>query len=152
MLFSGNPLFNIERMAAKHLPKLVKEHISQWKELGNVPQNKRFIEGKFSKTLDALFNTMKIDKTESEMIKFENKLENLNNAPDSRFLDNERTYIRKKIDEVKGEINQLENNLQFFTNVTDDNPVVKEVHNNIQKHKESLTIWKSKLSKIKELY
>jgi hypothetical protein len=86
------------------------------------------------------------------MIKFENKLENLSNASDSRFLDNERTFIRKKIDEVKSEINQLENNLQFFTNVADDNPVVKEVHNNINKHKESLLIWKTKLSKIKELY
>jgi len=132
--------------------ELVKEHISQWKALGIVPQNKRFIEGKFSKTLDALFSTMKIDKTESEMIKFENKLENLSNATDSRFLDNERTYIRKKIDEVKSEINQLENNLQFFTNATDDNPVMKEVYNNIKKHKESLVIWKTKLSKIKELY
>jgi len=132
--------------------KLVKEHIALWKDLGSVPQNKRYIEGKFSKTLDTLFNTLNIDKTESEMIKFENKLENLSNASDSRFLDNERSYIRKKIDEVKSEINQLENNLQFFTNVTDDSPVMKEVYNNIKRHKESLVIWKTKLSKIKELY
>ena len=80
--------------------KLVKEYIGRWKELGNVPHNKRYIEGKFSKALDTLFNTLKMDKTELEMIKFENKLENLSNASDSRFLDNERSYIRKKIDEV----------------------------------------------------
>lgn len=132
--------------------KLVKEYIGRWKELGNVPHNKRYIEGKFSKALDTLFNTLKMDKTELEMIKFENKLENLSNASDSRFLDNERSYIRKKIDEVKSEINQLENNLQFFTNVTDDNPVMKEVHKNIKRHKESLVVWKTKLTKIKELY
>ncbi|MFD2824245.1 DUF349 domain-containing protein [Lacinutrix iliipiscaria] len=132
--------------------KLIKSHLAEWKALGNVPSNKRYIEGKFSKTLDTLFNSLKMDKAEAEMIKFENKLENLSNATDSRYLDNERSYIRKKIDEVKSEINQLENNLQFFTNVADDNPVVKEVHNNINKHKESLKIWKSKLRKIKELY
>ena len=132
--------------------KLIKEHIAQWKALGTVPQNKRYIEGKFSKVLDALFDGLKMDKEEAEMLKFENKLENLSNAKDSRFLDNERTYIRKKIDEVKGEINQLENNLLFFKHVKDDNPLVKEVHNNIKKHKETLVIWKTKLSKIKELY
>ena len=86
------------------------------------------------------------------MIKFENKLESLNNASDHRNLDKELSFIRKKIDEVKSEINQLENNLQFFTNVQEDNPVVKEVHNNIKKHKQSLGIWEEKLNKIKALY
>ena len=70
----------------------------------------------------------------------------------SRKIESEIQFVRKKIDEVKSEINQLENNLQFFTNVTDDSPVMKEVYNNIKRHKESLVIWKTKLSKIKELY
>ena len=93
-----------------------------------------------------------MDKNEVEMIKFENKLEHIDTSEDTRNLDNERSFIRKKIDEVKSQINQLENNLQFFTNVDDDNPLVKEVHNNIKTHKESLKLWKSKLRKIKELY
>ncbi|MBU2940689.1 DUF349 domain-containing protein [Lacinutrix sp. C3R15] len=129
--------------------KLIKDHIAQWKALGSVPKNKRYIEGKFNKTLDALFDGLKMNKEEAEMLKFENKLESLSNAKDSRFLDNEYSYIRKKIDEVKAEINQLENNLQFFTNVKDDNPLVKEVHKNINKHKESLKNWKAKLNKLK---
>ena len=90
-------------------------------------------------------------KNEIEMIKFENKLDSIV-SDDHKDLDNERYFIRKKIDEVKSQINQLENNLQFFTNVEDDNPVVKEVKNNIKAHKENLKLWKSKLSKIKELY
>ena len=60
-------------------------------------------------------------------------------------------FIRKKIDEIKSEINQLENNLQFFSNVDDDNPLVKEVHKNISKHKEALKVWELKYSKIKKL-
>ena len=94
-----------------------------------------------------------MDKNEVEMIKYENKLDSINNTDDDhRNLDNERSFIRKKISEVKSQINQLENNLQFFTNVDDDNPVVKEVQNNIKAHKDSLKLWKTKLSKIKELY
>ena len=131
---------------------VIKDHISTWKSLGHVPPNKRYIEGKLNKTLDGLFKSLDIDKNEAEMIKFENKLENLNSATDTRFLDNERTFIRKKIDEIKGEVNQLENNLLFFKNVNDENPIVKEVHTNIKKHKDSLKLWKIKLRKIKELY
>ena len=57
----------------------------------------------------------------------------------------------KKMDEIKSEINQLENNLQFFSNVKDDNPLVKEVHKNIDKHKADLQTWNVKYSKIKKM-
>jgi len=131
----------------------IKAHVDTWKNIGRVPNDKRFIEGKFNKAIDELFSKLNVDKNEAEMIKFETKLETLNsNDDDHRSLDNERSFIRKKIDEVKGQINQLENNLQFFTNVDDDNPLVKEVNSNIEKHKKELKLWKTKLSKIKELY
>ena len=130
----------------------VKEYINKWKDLGRVPNDKRYIEGKFNKAIEDFLTSLKMDKNEVEMIKFENKLDTMSASNDNKDLDNERNFIRKKIDEVKSQINQLENNLQFFTNVEDDNPLVKEVHNNIKTHKESLKLWKEKLSKIKELY
>ncbi|WP_396600545.1 DUF349 domain-containing protein [Algibacter sp. R77976] len=130
----------------------IKEQIKEWQTLGRVPSDKRYIDGKFQKTIDGLLTDLKVDKTEAEMIKYENKLDSLNDSDDKRNLDNERSFIRKKIDEVKGQINQLENNLQFFTNVNEDNPLVKEVHTNIKKHKDALDIWKAKLQKIKKLY
>lgn len=130
----------------------IKDYITKWNESGKVPSNKRYIEGKLNKVLDGLFKSLDIDSSQAELIKFENKLEDLSQVENVRQLDNEQSFIRKKISEVKSEINQLENNLQFFTNVEDDNPLVKEVHNNIQKHKDSLNLWKTKLKKIKELY
>ena len=130
----------------------VKEFINKWKELGRVPNDKRYIEGKFNKAIEEFLSTLKMDKNAVEMIKFENKLDTMNASDDTRDLDNERNFIRKKIDELKAQINQLENNLQFFTNVKSDNPLVKDVHKNIKAHKDELKLWKNKLSKIKELY
>ena len=132
--------------------EVIKDYISKWQEAGSVPSNKRYIEGKLNNALDHIFKELNMDRSEAELIKFDNKLEVLNNEDDSRRLDNERAFIRKKIQEVKSEINQLENNLQFFSNVDETNPMVKEVLDNIQKHKDSLEIWKTKLVKIKELY
>jgi len=130
----------------------IKEQINKWKNIGRVPRNKRHIEGDFNTTLDGLFKNLDLNKSEAELIKFDNKLQDLSSTDNQRVIDNERFYIQKKVDEIKGEINQLENNLQFFTNVKSDNPLVKEVHKNIKKHKDELALWKTKLNKIKSLY
>lgn len=140
---SGEPELDLET---------IKQKTEEWNALGQVPQNKRFIENKFSKTVDGLFNNLKLDKSEVEMIKFENKLEHLSQPDDTRLLDNEHHFIRKKIDEVKGELNQLENNLQFFSNIDESNPLVRDVLKNIENHKENLAMWEEKFKKLKELY
>jgi len=131
---------------------VIKEKIAAWKAIGHVPQNKRYIDGKFNKALDGLFDKLDMDRSKLEMIKFENKLESLSQPNDTRLLDNEQNFIRKKITEVKGEINQLENNMQFFSNVDETNPLVKDVIKNIEKHKQGLTILEEKLKKIKSMY
>ena len=131
--------------------KIIKANISEWKKIGRVPYKKRNIEQKFNKTLDGLFNKLDLSKKDAELIKFENKLNTLSNRDDERKLKNEHFFISKKINETKDEIRQLENNLSFFKHVDDDNPLVKEVHNNIAKHKEQLEVWKAKLSKIKSV-
>lgn len=131
---------------------IIKEQINAWKNIGRVPFNKRFIDKKFNKAIDALFNQLDMNKNEAELLKYDNKLETLASADDSRLLDNERNFIRKKIDEIKSEINQLENNLQFFSNVDENNPLVRDVHKNIEKHKGQLVTWQDKLKKIKQFY
>ncbi len=127
----------------------IKEKISAWKAIGRVPFNKRNIEGKFNKVLDALFGKLDMNRQESELIKYENRLDAL--TGDERGLYKERSFILRKIDEVKHEINQLENNLQFFSNSSEGNPLVAEVHKNIDRHKDSLGLWQAKLQKVKVL-
>src|SRR5690606_35460903 len=89
--------------------KSIKENISAWKEIGRVPYNKRNIEQKFNKTLDGLFGKLDLGKKETELIKFDNKLNTLVNRDDERKLQNEHFFISKKIDETRDEIRHLEN-------------------------------------------
>ena len=144
MTFSGDNKADVEALKAR---------IADWKAVGYVPQNKRYIDGKFYKAIDDAFDQLKMDKSKLDMVKFESKLENLaNNDNDTRLLDNEQNFIRKKIGEVQSEITQLENNLQFFSNVDETNPLVKDVLKNIDKHKKALETWKAKLAKIRGMY
>ena len=130
----------------------IKSFIAEWKTLGRVPFNKRFIEGKFNKALDQLFKKLDINRTKAEMLKYENKIQALNDADDDNKIRNEHFFLSKKIEETQAEIRQLENNLQFFSNVNDDNPLVQEVHKNIDDHKAQLKVWREKLKKVKSLY
>lgn len=129
----------------------IKAHIEAWKSIGRVPFNRRHIEGKFNKILDALFEKLSLSKKDTELMKFDAKLEQMVENEDGRALEKEQYFIRKKIDEVQNEIFQLENNIQFITNAKKDNPLLKEVQKNIERHKDELKLWKEKLSKLREI-
>lgn len=132
----------------------IKSHIEAWKAVGHVPRNKRHIDGKFNKVLDGLFEQLNVSKKDSEMLRFSNRVEHLANEDGGRKLENEKIFIMRKIDEIQNEIFQLENNIQFFANAKNskkENPIVVEVRKNIERHRESMDIWKEKLKQLREI-
>ncbi len=132
----------------------IKAHIETWKGFGKVPFGRRHIEGKFNKILDVLFEKLSLSKKETDMMRFNNRIEQLAGSDDSRKLENEKVFLMRKIDEVQGEIFQLENNIQFFTNTKNakkENSIVLEVRKNIEKHREELTVLKEKLKQLRNL-
>ena len=129
----------------------IKQHIENWKGMGRVPQARRHIEGKFNKILDALFDKLSLSKKETDMVKFNNRIGQMAEGDDTRRLQNEQVFIMRKIDEVQSDIRQLENNIQFISNAKADNPFVKEVYKNIERHKEELATWKDKLKQIRSM-
>jgi hypothetical protein len=128
--------------------KAIKALIEDWKGIGRVPFNKKGINGKFNKVLDGIFKKLGVSQQESELMKYGNKIQQLAKADSENALYKERTFIRRKIEDGKNEIRQLENNLQFFSNASEDNPLVKDVVKKIDLQKGTLATWKAKLKKI----
>ncbi|MEZ4809151.1 MAG: DUF349 domain-containing protein [Allomuricauda sp.] len=139
--------FQLSGDREKDLSK-VKGFLDEWKQSGRIPYNKKHINSKFNKIVDALLKKIGISRQEAELLKYGNKVQQLAKTEDNEAIGNERVFIRRKIDESKSEIRQLENNLQFFSNDSEDSPLVKEVVSNINKHKEALETWKEKLKKL----
>src|SRR5690606_3354089 len=129
----------------------IKTHIENWKKIGAVPYNRRHIEGKFNKLLDTFFDKLSMSKKETELIKFANRIEHLVENNDARRIQNETIFLQRKVDEIQSEILQLENNVQFISNAKADNPLIKEVNKNIDRHKDELNLWKEKLSQLKKI-
>jgi len=124
--------------------------INDWNDLGRLPRKFRHLDGKFNKQLDLLLDKLSVNKTEFTMLKFTNTIDGLADDNESRKLESEEIFIRKKIDEIKREIQQLENNLGFFQNADEKNPLVVNVKNQVKDFKENLDVWKQKLSYIKK--
>lgn len=129
----------------------LKEYVTNWRNLGRVPFEMKHIEIKFNKLLDKIVAENSIDVKEVEMIKFENLINSYLEQKNYKKLNGEQLFVRKKIDETIREIQQLENNIGFISNATKDNPLLKNVMENIRVYKEKLEIWKSKLEYLKKL-
>ena len=106
---------------------------------------------RFNKIIDSVLSNLSISKDEIVLLKFKNIINGYLANNDIRKLDSELIFIRKKIDETVREIQQLENNLSFFSNASDDNPLVKNVHKSINDFKDGLVIWKNKLSYLRSI-
>lgn len=129
----------------------IMEQVNQWKNIGRVPYKSKGIDQKFNEAVDGLFGQLDMDKKEMELIKYENRISTLLSQDDTRAIQNEAFYLTKKVEESRNEMLQLQNNLEFFKHVADDNPLVKDVHNNIEKHKTEHQLWKSKLTKLRTM-
>jgi len=126
-------------------------YISEWRNLGRVPADKKYIEGKFNKLIESVAGSLDLDKSAVEMMKFKNVIASYMEQKNYRKLDSEQLFVRKKIDEGTKEVQLLENNLGFISNVKDDNPLVINVRKNIDQHKRNTQIWKDKLAYLRTL-
>ncbi len=130
---------------------VVNDFITHWKGLGAVPEKMRHIESKFNKVLDSAYKKLNIDKDEASLLKFQALVDGYLAQNDTRKLDNEKLFVRRKIDEIVKEIKQLETNISFISNASEDNPLVQNVYKNIENYKKDLKVWENKLQYLNKL-
>lgn len=121
----------------------------EWATIGDVPKNKIIIDANFEKLISKLIENIGISDKEALDLKYNLKIQKITKNPTK--LKKEASVVKKMIDKTKSEIIQLENNLQFFSNVQDDNPLVVEVREKINKQKVELNIWLEKFQKINKM-
>ena len=131
--------------------EFVQKGMEEWRALGVLPQKVKHLDIKFNKLLDMAYKKLDIDKDEASFLRFKSTVDGLLDQKNTRKLDSEQLFIRRKIDEITKEIKQLENNISFISNASADNPLVKNVYKNIETYKKSLDIWKRKIDYMKKM-
>lgn len=131
--------------------EFVEKGLNEWRALGVLPQKVKHLDAKFHKLLDTAYKKLDISKDEASFLRFKSTVDSLLDQGNTRKLDGEQLFIRRKIDDITKEIKQLENNISFISNASEDNPLVKNVYKNIEEYKKSLEVWKRKISYMKRM-
>jgi hypothetical protein len=129
----------------------VKAYIETWKKIGQVPRKEKGIESSFNKLIEKLFKHLKIEGEELVMLKYKMEMDAYLISGNTRKLDGEVAFLRKKIDELSKEIQQLDNNVSFISSTKEENPLVQKIKESIQTQTKDLQLWKNKLSYLRSL-
>ena len=129
----------------------LKNYIKEWRELGSVPREQRYIDGKFNKFLDPYFDKLSLNKQEGTMLRYRSMIDGFVEQNDFRKISNEIQFVRNKIDSVTKEKQQLENNMLFFSNADDSNPMFKNIKNTLTQHENDLEEWQGKLQYLRTI-
>lgn len=129
----------------------VKAYMQTWKNIGRVPRKDKQIEADFNGALEKLFAQLAIEGAELQMLKYKMQIDTYLTSNNSRKIESEIQFVRKKIDEITKGIQQLDNNISFIANATEDNPLVKNVRNSIAEQTKALKVWKDKLAYLRSV-
>lgn len=122
----------------------------EWRTLGPVPKNEiDNINNAYKNALDAQYDKLKMSKTEKVLTKFKDKVESLGQGEGGgRLIEQERRVVQETIKKIQETIDQYENNLGFFGSSKGAEVLKQGVLKNIEKAKEELTIWETKLKQL----
>ena len=126
----------------------LKEIINRWKDVGRVPRGKQQIDSDFNTLLDSQFQSIDLDRKESQRIRFENKMNNLADQGGDRSLMREKSQLRKKREEAQKELNQLETNLNFFSSSNPNSPFIKEAEAKVKQQRDFMNSLDDKIKMI----
>ncbi len=129
----------------------VNEILKEWKAIGRVPDNVRFINNKFNRFITSLYRKLNLDENEIRLMDFRNRIKSYLAEDDYRSVNKERRIIRDKIDRLEKEIGQAENNLLFFKSSDENNPLLKNLKDKINRQRSILELFKQKLALIDQL-
>jgi hypothetical protein len=129
----------------------LKAFTNEWNEAGHVPvkEKKRMNEAFYNK-LDELYDKMKLDRNEKNMIQFRNKIDRMLGAENAyELLRKESDFLKKQCDEINSDILKYENNLGFFKN-SKGNPLMKEVEEKIEQERKRMSEFVAKRKMVNE--
>lgn len=129
----------------------IKEFQKRWQAIGYVPiKEKDRIISDYNAALDKLFENLGIDKSKKVSLKFNEKIQALENADDDRIW-SEIGKLRSRIDEKEKEIKLWKNNLGFFADNKGSEVMKSEYQKRIERGEKEIAELKAMIDKLENL-
>lgn len=149
----------IERIKAYEIQKdrsqnmnAIKTFQREWMAIGYVPMKyKDSVQDEYRKSVDALFDKMKVNENEISTAEYRNMVEGMKEDPESRDkVRRERNILTNKINKLREEISVLENNIGFFSNSKQSEIMRAEYEKKINRAKNDVKVLEAKLKILNE--
>ena len=149
----------LERIKAYEIKKERSENMEaikafqrEWMAIGYVPMKyKDSIQDEYRKSIDALFDKMKVNENELSTAEYRTMVEGLKEDPESRDkVRRERNILTNKITKLREEIVVLENNIGFFSNSKQSEIMRAEYEKKINRAKNDVKVLEAKLKILNE--
>ena len=130
----------------------IKAFQREWMAIGYVPMKyKASTQEEYRKSIDALFDKMKVNENEISTAEYRNMVEGMKDDPDSRDkVRRERNILTNKITKLREEIIVLENNIGFFSNSKQSEIMRAEYEKKINRAKNDVKVLEAKLKILNE--
>ena len=130
----------------------IKAFQREWMAIGYVPMKyKASTQEEYRKSIDALFDKMKINENELSTAEYRNMVEGMKDDPESRDkVRRERNILTNKITKLREEIIVLENNIGFFSNSKQSELMRAEYEKKINRAKNEVKLLETKLRILNE--
>ena len=124
----------------------------EWMAIGFVPMKfKDATQDEYRKSIDALFDKMKITQNEISTAEYRTMIEGFKDDPESRDkVRRERNILTNKINKLREEISVLENNIGFFSNSKQSEIMRAEYEKKINRAKNDVKVLEAKLKILNE--
>lgn len=124
----------------------------EWMSIGHVPMKyKDALQDEYRKSIDALFDKMKITENEISTAEYRNMVEGMKEDPESRDkVRRERNILTNKITKLREEISVLENNIGFFSSSKQSELMRAEYEKKINRAKNEVKMLEAKLKILNE--
>ncbi|HEC41845.1 MAG TPA: DUF349 domain-containing protein [Bacteroides sp.] len=130
--------------------KALNEYQRKWSEIGFVPfKEKEALQENFRKAINKHFDNLDINDSRKNLLKFRNKLSNINQKPRADFkIGQERERYLTRLQQLNSDIVLWENNIGFFAKSKNAEAMISEVQSKIDKAKEAMKLLEDKINLI----
>jgi len=125
----------------------LKDFQRRWSEIGFVPlKSKEEIQKKYRDAINKQFDSLKIDKEQKNLLKFNNKIEQMSpKGKGGNQLFHERDKYINKLKQLENDIILWENNIGFFAKSKNAESMIADVRRNIAAGKEEIKSLEDKI-------
>jgi len=132
---------------------VLKEFQRRWAEIGYVPiQQKESIQKRYRDAINKHFESLKIDESKRNLLKFKSRLDNVHGNPrQENKVRMERDKLFNRLRQIESDITLWENNIGFFAKSKNAEQMIKDVERNIAKGREEMKMLEEKIKMIDKL-